>query len=107
VSLLPVPQVPVVLALTHLHTAADRAEALAGGDIFSAWSALAGQIRLVAGVIDPTVYPLQRPSTSSVHNCLTRAIDALDEASAEPDVLIWVWQVGELRRLAGQLTTLP
>ena len=78
-SLIPVPQVPVVLALTHLHTAADRAEALAGGDIFSAWSALAGQIRLVAGSIDPTVYPIQPPSTSSVHDCLTQALNALPQ----------------------------
>lgn len=100
-------QGPAVRALTQLHTAADNAEAIAGGDIFSAWSALAGQIRLVAGAIDPTAYAIQPPSTSSVHDCLTQAIDALGEASAGPDVLIWIWHVSELRRLADQLTTLP
>jgi len=107
VSLTSLPQVAAVQALTHLHLAADRAEALAVGDIYSAWNALAGQIRLVAGAIDPTVYPLQPPSTSSVHHCLTRAIDALNEAPAGPDVLIWIWHVSELRRLTDQLTTPP
>ncbi len=106
-SLTSLPQVAAVQASTHLHLAADGAEALAVGDIFSAWSALAGQIRLVASAIDPTVYPLQPPSTSSVQNCLTRALNALDEAPAGPDVLIWIWHVSELRRLTDQLTTLP
>ncbi len=100
-------QGPAVRALTHLHTAADKAEALADGDIYSAWSALASQIRLVAGAIDPTVYPIQPPSTSSVHDCLTRALDALDTPSAGPDLLIWIWHVVELRRLADQLATRP
>ncbi len=100
-------QVPAARAMTHLHTAADRAEGLAGGDIFSAWNALAGQIRLVAGAIDPTAYPLQPPSTSSVDNCLTQALDALQAAPAEPDLLMWIWHVVELRRLANQLTTRP
>ena len=100
-------QDPAVRALTHLHTAADKAEALAEGDVYSAWSALAGQIRLVAGAIDPTVYPIQPPSTSSVHDCLTWALDALEAAPAGPDLLMWIWHVSELRRLADQLTTLP
>lgn len=106
-TLATLPADPVADALTHLHTAADTAETLAAGGIFSPWSALAGQIRLVAGTIDSTVWHLQSPSTSSIHDTLTQALDALDAAPADTDVLIWIWHVSELRRLGDQLTTLP
>jgi len=43
----------------------------------------------------------------SVNDHLTQALDNLDTASAGPDLLIWIWNVSELRRLADQLTTLP
>lgn len=106
-SVTPIPETPAEQALTYLHTAADRAEALANGDILSAWGALADQIRLVAGAINPTAGPIRQPPAESVQRCLTLALDSLDSAPAEPDLLIWIWHVTELRRLAHQLTTRP
>lgn len=96
---------PVAHALTRLHEAAAKADALGQGDFFSTWSAFASQIRLVAGAIDPTVWPTPPPPTSSVHDCLTQALQALDRTPPGPDLLMWIWHVSELRRLAEQVTT--
>ena len=104
-SVTPRPDTPAEQALAYLHTAANRAETLAHGDIFSAWGALADQIRLVAGAIDPAADSTLNPSADSVHDCLTLALDTLDSAPAEPELLVWIWHVIELRRLADQLTT--
>ena len=99
---------PVEQALTHLHAAVAAAEALSGADIFSPWSAFAGQIRLAASAIDPTALP-PRPetSTSSVHDCLTQALAALDQTPAGPDQLMWIFQASELLRIAEQLENRP
>ena len=99
---------PVAQALAHLHAAATVAEALSEADIFSPWSAFAAQIRLAARAIDPTALP-SRPetSTSSVHDCLPRAVAALDQTPAGPDQLIWIFQASDLLRVAEQLENRP
>ena len=99
---------PVEQALTHLHAAVAAAEALSGADIFSPWSPFAGQIRLAASAIDPTALP-SRPemSSSSVHDCLTRAVAALDQTPAGPDQLMWIFQVSDLLRVAELLENRP
>ena len=119
---------PVAAAVAHLHSAASAADATAGGRIFSPWAALASQIRLVVGAIDPNVdltpttttgagitttprtsgaSTTLGPSSAAVLDSLAQAATALDGTAPDPDVLIWIWHVRELRRLAGELATRP
>jgi hypothetical protein len=122
------PADPVAAAVEHLHSAASAADATVGGRIFSPWAALASQIRLVGGAIDPNVDLTPTittgagittsprtfsasitlgPSSAAVLNSLAQAAAALDRTAPDPDVLIWIWHVRELRRLAGGLATRP
>jgi hypothetical protein len=106
----PPPADPVAAAVYHLHAAAAAADTNAGGQLFSPWSALASQIRLTADSIDPTnpaqpasSTPAPRPETAAVGDSLCQAAGSLDLAPRRPDVLQWIWQVHQLRRLTAQL----
>ena len=99
---------PVEQALAHLLAAVAAAEALSEADIFSPWSAFAAQIRLAASAIDPTALPSRpKSSTSSVHECLTRAVAALGRTPAGPDQLMWISHAIYLLRVAERLESRP
>jgi len=89
-------------AAGHLQAAADFAEARGGSDVFSEWHGLAGQISLTAsGVSHFPAVPAQPPA--SISEGLTAAIDTLEciaPLSGPPDLVLWIWHVRELLRLA-------
>lgn len=100
---------PLSEALSHLYSAAAHADELADGDLFSPWTALTDQIRLVAAGINATVMPFNtRITTGSVHQDIAEALAALDaDRSGNPDHLMWLSHLHELRRITAGLPAGP
>ncbi len=97
-------------AVQSLHAAADRADGLGSADLFSTWSAMADQIRLVAYSLDPLSGPGRPRPRPSVGDCLTAALEALDRVgplTRPSDLPLWEWHVREIRDLVDRLGALP
>lgn len=98
-------QLPLDEAAAELHAAAALADARACGDPFSRWTALGGQLRLVAAGLDPAPVTHAEPlATPAAH--AAAALDRLDEleaASAPGDLGFWRRHVEHLCEQATRL----
>jgi len=97
-------------AVQSLHAAADRADVLGSADVLSAWGAMAGQIRLVAAGLDPLSVPTVRRPWTSVDDCLTAALEAMDRIGPHDgadDLALWEWHIQEIRGLVERLSARP
>jgi hypothetical protein len=113
-------------AASHLQAAAQHAEDLAdpnthpdadrhgdsGSDGTSAsWSALAGQLRLVAAGLSPTAQTA--PITArpfGIHDHLDAALASLEQIApldGPPDLQLWAWQVVDLRAAVNTMDDRP
>lgn len=100
----------VAEAVQSLHAAAAEAEHLGQADVFSTWAAVADQIRLLAAGLDPVAVPGEPRPWSSVNDCLTAALEALDRVTSldgPADLGLWEWHVREVRDLADRLEAHP
>jgi len=100
----------VAEAVQSLHAAAAQAEHLGQADVFSSWAAMADQIRLLAAGLDPVAVPGETRPWSTVTDCLTAALEALDRVTTfdgAADLGLWEWHVREVRDLADRLEALP
>ncbi len=100
----------VAEAVQSLHAAAAHADRLGQADVFSSWAAMANQIRLVAAGLDPVAVRGEARPWSSVNECLTAALEALDRVTyldGGADLGLWEWHVREVRDLADRLDALP
>ena len=91
----------VTVACVHIDAAANQLEAAARGDAFSTLLALAGQLALIRGGIDPTIRAAPDPNDHLgplAH--VDRALSLLDSVpvSAGPaDLLVWTLHLSDLR----------
>ena len=91
-------------AAGHLSAAAQHADSLADPDADGPsppWSALAGQLRLVAAGLSPTAPPAEiTPRQSGLQDHLDAALASLDRIApldGPPDLQLWAWRVVDLR----------
>jgi hypothetical protein len=93
--------ITVTAACVHIDAAANQVEAAAGGDVFSPLLALAGQLALIRGGIDPAIRAA--PDSNDHLGPLAhvdRALSLLDSVpvSAGPaDLLVWTLHLSDLR----------
>ena len=105
-------------AASHLQAAAQHADNLAdlgahlgGGDTSASWSALAGQLRLVAAGLSPTAQTA--PITArpfGIHDHLDAALASLEQIApldGPPDLQLWAWQVVDLRAAVNTMDDRP
>lgn len=98
-------QVPLDAAAAELHAAAALADHRAGGDPFSPWTALGGQLRLVAAGLDPAPVMHTRPrKTLGGHTAA--ALERLDDLNADSrptDLDFWRQHLEHLHEHATRL----
>jgi hypothetical protein len=93
----------VTQACVHIDAAARQLETAAEGDVFSPLLALAGQLSLIRGGIDPSIRAAADPNDHlgpSTH--LDRALTLLDgipPSAGFPDQLVWAWRLSDVRDL--------
>ena len=100
-------QLPLDAAAAELYAAAGLADARAGGDPFSPWFALAGQLRLVAAGLEPapaTTAPSRLSPAAHTAAALERVAE-LDSGSRPEDLGSWRRHVEHLHNRATQLDT--
>jgi hypothetical protein len=87
----------------HLHAAAGAARALGGDDPMSVWHGLAGQLEFAAVGLAPGFQPEPGPVGWTVAEHIRDAAASLESIAplhGPPDLPMWAWHIGELRRLA-------
>ena len=91
---------PVTQACVNLDAAARQLEAAADNDVFSPLLALAGQLTLIRGGLDPSIRAATDPNDSLTPIAhVDRALSLLDSVppSAGPaDLLVWNLRLKEL-----------
>ena len=94
--------IPLDLAAAELHAAAALADHHAGGDLFSPWTALSGQLRLVAAGLDPApvANAQPRPTAGSHIGAALDRLDDLDAESRPTDLDFWRRHVKHLHAQA-------
>jgi hypothetical protein len=93
-------------AAAHLHRAAAAARHRGGDDSFSDWHAYAGQLELAAVGLNP-----DRPSDLAADGRAIgdhirdagAALESIPPLQGPPDLVMWVWHLSELRRLADDM----
>lgn len=97
---------PLDAAAAALHAAAVLADALAAGDPFNPWTALAAQLRLVAAGLHPAP-TTQPPRCDTPAAYVTAALDQLTTAdpgaAGDTDLAFWRRHVQQLHEHAVRL----
>ncbi len=94
----------IELAAAHLRTAAVDATRRGNGEAFSPWHGYAGQLELTAAGL--VAHPCALPQVADQADVTThvrlagRALDRVPPGTGPPDLLLWIWHVAELERLA-------
>lgn len=98
-------QIPLDAAAAELHAAAALADHRADGDPFSPWTALGGQLRLVAAGLDPApaTHARLRKTLGGHTAAALERLDELDVSSKPADLAFWRRHVEHLH---GQATRL-
>jgi|GEM_PF-1468745 len=105
-------------AASHLQAAAQHADHLAGpnaepggGGTSPLWSALAGQLRLVAAGLSPSApTPQITARPFGIHDHLDAALASLEQIApldGPPDLQLWAWQVVDLRAAVNTMDDRP
>jgi hypothetical protein len=101
-------------AAGHLIAAAQHADNLAGPDADATswpWSALAGQLRLVAAGLSTTAPAADiAPRPFGIQDHLDAALASLDQIApldGPPDLQLWAWRVVDLRSVLATMDGQP
>jgi hypothetical protein len=91
----------VTAACVHIDAAANQVEAAARGDVFSPLLALAGQLALIRGGIDPTIRAAPDPNDhlrplAHVDRALL-LLDSVPVSNGPADLLVWTLDLSDLR----------
>jgi hypothetical protein len=91
----------VTAACVHIDAAANQLEAAARGDVFSTLLALAGQLALIRGGIDPTIRAAPDPNDrlgplAHVDRALL-LLDSVPVSAGPADLLVWTLHLSDLR----------
>jgi hypothetical protein len=91
----------VTVACVHIDAAANQLEASACGDVFSTLLALAGQLALIRGGIDPTIRAAPDPDDrlgplAHVDRALL-LLDSVPVSDGPADLLVWTLHLSDLR----------
>ncbi|AXG14522.1 hypothetical protein [Intrasporangium calvum] len=100
-------QPPLDAASAELRCAADLADLRAGSDPFSAWTALAGQLRLIAAGLAPsaaTDVPTRLTAVAHTAAALEH-LDHVDPTADQDDLTFWRQQVEDLHERATRLAS--
>ena len=93
--------ITVTAACVHIDAAANQLEAAAHGDVFSTLLALAGQLALIRGGIDPTIRAAPDPNdrlgpVAHVDRALL-LLDGVPASVGPADLLVWTLRLSDLR----------
>jgi hypothetical protein len=91
----------VTAACVHIDAAANQVEAAARGDVLSTLLALAGQLALIRGGIDPTIRAAPDPNDrlgplAHVDQALL-LLDSVPASVGPADLLVWTLRLSDLR----------
>jgi hypothetical protein len=91
----------VTQACVHIDAASRQLQSAADGDVFSPLLALAGQLALIRGGIDPTIRAAADPNDhlgpiAHVDQALT-LLDGVPPSVRPADLLVWTLRLAELR----------
>jgi hypothetical protein len=91
----------VTAACIHIDAAANQLESAARGDVFSPLLALAGQLALIRGGIDPTIRAAPDPNDhlgplAHVDRALF-LLDSVPVSAGLADLLVWTLHLSDLR----------
>ena len=91
----------VTAACVHIDAAANQLEAAACGDVFSTLLALAGQLALIRGGIDPTIRaeadPRDRLGPVAHVDRALALLDSVPAGAGPADLLVWTLRLADLR----------